>query len=125
MKQVITSNDAPKSVGTYSQEIKSENMVFLSGQVPLDPKTMKLVEGDFAAQVRQVFLNLEHVAKVAVGSFTDMVKLTVYLTDLNQGAVVNDVMREFFEEPFPARVMLQVSALPVGAAVEIDGIMVL
>lgn len=125
MKQVIGTKNAPQAIGAYSQAIKSGSMIFLSGQIGFSPTTMELVEGGITAQVHQVMLNLAAVAKAAGGSLANIVKLTVYLTDLKHADVVNSAMREFMEEPYPARVMIQVSALPRGAIVEIDGTMVL
>ena len=119
----ISTPDAPDAIGTYSQAVKSGDWVFLSGQIPLDPQTMQLVEGDMRMQIRQVFSNLAAVAKASDGSLADCVKLTVYLTDLSHFPVVNEVMAEYFAEPYPARAAIGVAALPKGAAVEMDAIL--
>jgi reactive intermediate/imine deaminase len=119
----ITTPDAPRAIGTYSQAIKVHGTVYLSGQIPLDPATGELVPGDMDAQVRRVFENLEAVAKAAGGDLGDLVKLNVYLTDLGHFALVNRVMAEYFTEPYPARAAVGVAALPRGAAVEMDGIL--
>jgi reactive intermediate/imine deaminase len=119
----VNSTSAPKAIGPYSQAIKAGSMVFLSGQIPLDPETMELVEGDMAAQTHQVFKNLIEVAEAAGGGLHNAVKLTIYLTDLSDFAVVNGIMAEYFSEPYPARATVQVSALPKGSAVEIDALL--
>ena len=124
-KQKIHSRYAPDAIGPYSQAIKVDNTVYLSGQIPLDPKTMQLITGDIAAQAKQVLLNLQAVCEAAGGSLDAIVKLTIYLVDLNHFAAVNDVMTEFFSEPFPARATVQVAALPKAAQVEIEAVMVL
>ncbi|WP_447595086.1 RidA family protein [Aquipseudomonas campi] len=123
-KSVITSDKAPAAIGTYSQAIKSGNTVYLSGQIPLDPKTMELVEG-FEEQTVQVFENLKAVIEAAGGSFKDVVKLNIFLTDLGHFAKVNEVMGRYFEQPYPARAAIGVAALPRGAQVEMDGILVI
>lgn len=122
-KKRVHSDDAPSAIGTYSQAIDAGKLVFLSGQIPLDAATMEIVDGDFEARARQVFRNLEAVAKAAGGSLDHAVKLTVYLTDLANFATVNKVMEEFFSEPYPARAALGVRALPKGADVEADAIL--
>ena len=124
-KQTIHSDDAPAALGTYSQAIKVGQFVFLSGQVPLVPATMEVVEGDFAARARQVFENLKAVAEEAGGSLNDAVKLTIFLTDLGNFATVNEVMAEYCDEPYPARAAVQVSALPKGVDIEADAILAL
>ena len=124
-KQAIHSDDAPAAIGTYSQAVQSGQLVFLSGQIPLRPDDMTIVNGDFAARARQVFTNLGAVAKAAGGDLNDIVKLTIFLTDLNDFATVNAVMEEFFEQPFPARAAVGVSALPKGVDVEADAILAL
>ena len=121
----ITTPDAPAAIGTYSQGFRAADTVYLSGQIPLDPKTMQLVEGDFEAQVRRVFDNLRAVCREAGGDFDRMVRVTVYLTDLANFAKVNEVMASYFNEPYPARAAIGVASLPRGAQVEIDGIMYL
>lgn len=122
---IISTTDAPQAIGTYSQAVRAGNTVYLSGQIPLVPATMQMVEGDIAAQVRQVFSNLAAVAAAAGGSLNDCVKVHVFLTDLVNFPVVNEIMAEFFTEPYPARAAIGVAALPRGAQVEIDAIMVL
>ena len=122
-KQTIHADNAPAAVGPYSQAIKVGQFVFLSGQIPLVPATMEVVDGDFAARARQVFANLQAVAEEAGGSLNDAVKITVFLTDLNNFAVINEVMAEFCDEPYPARAAVQVTALPKGVDVEADAIL--
>lgn len=122
-KQTIHSDSAPAALGTYSQAIKVGQFVFMSGQVPLVPETMEVVEGDFAARARQVFDNLKAVAEEAGGSLNDAVKLTIFLTDLGNFATVNEVMAEYCDEPYPARAAVQVSALPKGVDIEADAIL--
>jgi reactive intermediate/imine deaminase len=122
-KKPIHSDRAPAAIGTYSQAIRSGAFVFLSGQIPLDPTTMSIVSGDFAARARQVFSNLQAVAQAAGGDLDNVVKVTVYLTDLDNFATVNKVMSEFFKEPYPARAALGVSALPKGADIEAEAIL--
>lgn len=124
-KTIISTSDAPQAIGTYSQAVKVGDTVYLSGQIPLVPETMQMVEGDIAAQVRQVFRNLAAVAEAAGGSLNDCVKVHVFLTDLVNFPVVNQVMAEFFVEPYPARAAIGVASLPRGAQVEVDCIMVL
>ena len=124
-KKAIHTDDAPAAVGTYSQAIQSGNFVFLSGQIPLDPSTMEIVDGDFEARARKVFDNLRAVAEAAGGSLDQIIKLTVYLTDLDNFAAVNAVMAEYFQEPYPARAALGVVALPKGADVEAEAILAL
>ena len=124
-RQAIHSDDAPAAIGTYSQAVRSGSLVFLSGQIPLDPKTMEFVDGDFEARARQVFDNLRAVAEAAGGDLNQVVKLTIFLTDLANFATVNSVMEEYFEQPFPARAAVGVASLPKGADVEADAILVL
>jgi len=124
-KSVIKTGNAPQAIGTYSQAIKADNTVYLSGQIPLVPETMMLESGDMSAQIRRVFENLAAVAKAAGGSFQDVVKLNVFLTDLAHFPLVNETMAQYFREPYPARAAIGVAALPKGAAVEMDAIMVL
>ena len=119
----ISTPDAPDAIGTYSQAVRSGDWVFLSGQIPLEPRTMQMVEGDMRAQIRRVFDNLGAVAGASGGSLADCVKLTVYLTDLGHFPLVNEVMAEYFSEPYPARAAVGVAALPKGAAVEMDAIL--
>ncbi len=125
MKQIIQTHEAPKAIGTYSQAVKVGNQIFLSGQIPLDPHTMNLVQGDIKAQIKQVFDNLNAVAKAANGNLSHIVKLTVYLTDLSHFPSVNEIMATYFSEPYPARAAIQVSALPKNSQVEMDAIMIL
>ena len=122
-KQTIHTDLAPAAVGTSSQAVKVGNFVFLSGQIPLVPETMDVVDGDFTARARQVFENLKAVAEEAGGSLNDAVKLTIFLTDLDNFAAVNEVMAEYCDEPYPARAAVQVSALPKGVDVEADAIL--
>jgi reactive intermediate/imine deaminase len=124
-RATIHTNDAPRAIGPYSQAIKANGAVYLSGQIPLDPATMELTRGDITTQTEQVVANLRAVARAAGGDLDQFVKLTVFLTDLADFAAVNAVMAARFSEPFPARSTVQVAALPRGAAVEIEGIMVL
>jgi reactive intermediate/imine deaminase len=123
--QAIHSDQAPAAIGTYSQAVRAGDLVFLSGQIPLDPATMELVSGDVAAHTRRVFENLAAVAAAAGGSLGDVVKLTVYLQDLGNFQIVNEVMAQFFSEPYPARAALGVAALPRGASVEVEAVMLL
>jgi len=123
--QVVHTAQAPQAIGTYSQAIQAGNTVYLSGQIPLDPQTMKLADGPIDRQVRQVLDNLSAVAKAAGGSLAAAVKVTVYLTDLGHFPVVNEVMAEYFRTPYPARATVGVAALPRGAMVEMDAILVL
>ena len=122
-REIIHTDSAPKAIGTYSQAVKSGNRVYLSGQIPLSPESMTLVEGDFAVQVRQVFNNLQAVAVAAGGSLQDVVKLNVFLTDMSNFTLVNQVMAEYFQEPYPARAAIDVAELPRGAAVEMDAVL--
>lgn len=120
----ISTDKAPAAIGTYSQAIKSGNTVYMSGQIPLNPATMELVEG-FEAQTVQVFENLKAVADAAGGTLKNIVKLNIFLTDLSHFAKVNEVMGRYFEPPYPARAAIGVAALPRGSAVEMDAIMVI
>ena len=122
-KQTIHSNNAPAAIGPYSQAVRVGQFVFLSGQIPLVPETMEIVAGDFGARARQVFENLKAVAEEAGGSLNDAVKLTIFLTDLGNFAIVNEIMAEYCDEPYPARAAVQVSALPKGVDVEADAIL--
>ena len=121
----VTTPDAPGAIGTYSQAIKAGNTVYLSGQIPLDPQTMELVAGDVDTHVRRVFDNLRAVARAAGGDLSNAVKLNVYLTDLGNFQTVNKVMADYFAQPYPARAAVGVSALPRGAVVEVDAVLVL
>ena len=124
-KQAIHTKDAPAAIGTYSPAIRVGDTVYLSGQIPLDPTTMQLVTGDTRAEIKQVFDNLAAVAEAAGGSLADAVRVTIYLTDLKNFALVNDVMAQYFSEPYPARAAIGVAALPRGASVEADAVLVL
>jgi reactive intermediate/imine deaminase len=124
-KEPIHTSRAPAAIGPYSQAIRAGDTIYLSGQIPLDPKTMELVKGDVRAQARQVFENLAAVAEAAGGSLENAVRLTIYLTDLANFPVVNEVMAEYCKKPYPARATIGVAQLPRGAAVEIDGVLVL
>ena len=122
--ETIHTATAPAAIGTYSQAVRAGGTVYLSGQIPLDPDTMELVTGDIDAQIRQVFENLAAVAQAAGGGLGDIVKLTVYLTDLGHFPRVNEIMSQYFQEPYPARAAIGVAALPKAAAVEMDAILV-
>jgi reactive intermediate/imine deaminase len=122
-KEIISTTDAPQAIGTYSQAVKVGNTVYLSGQIPLVPETMELVEGDMRAQITRVFDNLTAVAKAAGGSLADVSKLNIFLTDLSHFPLVNEIMAEYFTEPYPARAAVGVASLPKGALVEMDAIM--
>lgn len=124
-KEIISTSDAPAAIGTYSQAVKVGDTVYLSGQIPLDPAAMQVVEGPFDAHVRRVFDNLLAVCRAAGGDFSNIVKLNIYLTDLGNFAKVNEVMAEYFTEPYPARAAIGVKELPKGVAVEMDAVMVL
>ena len=122
--ETIHTATAPAAIGTYSQAVRAGKTVYLSGQIPLDPDTMELVAGGIDAQIRQVFDNLAAVAQAAGGGLGDIVKLTVYLTDLGHFPRVNEIMSQYFQEPYPARAAIGVAALPKAAAVEMDAILV-
>ena len=124
-KQVIHTADAPQAIGTYSQAIKVYDTIYLSGQIPLVPQTMQIADGDISAHIRQVFENLKAVAQAAGGELSDIVKLNVYLTDLANFPLVNEVMGEYFQPPYPARAAVGVAALPKGVGVEMDAVMIL
>ena len=124
-KQVIQTDQAPKAIGTYSQAIKVENTVYISGQIPLVPSTMAMAGPEMSAQIRQVFENLKAVAEAAGGTLRDTVKLNVFLTDLSHFALVNEIMADYFTTPYPARAAVGVAALPRGAAVEMDAVLYL
>ena len=124
-KEIIQTTKAPKAIGTYSQAVKVDHTVYLSGQIPLVPETMMIIDGDIAAQITQVFDNLKAVAEAAGGGLSDIVKLTVFLTDLSHFPIVNEIMGLYFEEPYPARAAIGVAALPKAAGVEMDAIMCL
>jgi reactive intermediate/imine deaminase len=122
-REIISTTQAPQAIGTYSQAVKTGTTVYLSGQIPLDPASMEMIQGDIGAQIRRVFDNLLAVATAAGGSFADIAKLNVYLVDLSNFPVVNEVMADYFTEPYPARAAVGVAALPRGAGVEMDAVM--
>lgn len=122
-REIISTDKAPQAIGTYSQAVKIGHTVYLSGQIPLVPETMELVGGDIEKQIRQVFDNLTAVANAAGGSLNDVAKLNIFLTDLSHFPVVNQVMAEYFSEPYPARAAIGVAQLPKAAAVEMDAIL--
>lgn len=124
-REIIKTDKAPQAIGTYSQAVKAGDTVYLSGQIPLVPGTMELVEGDMEAQIRRVFDNLAAVAEAAGGSLADVAKLNIFLTDLAHFPLVNQVMAEYFAEPYPARAAIGVAALPKDAQVEMDAVMVM
>lgn len=124
-KATIQTEKAPAAIGTYSQAIKVNNTVYLSGQIPLDPVSMQMVEGDMRAQIVRVFDNLSAVCEASGGSLKDIVKLNIFLTDLSHFALVNEVMATYFSQPYPARAAIGVASLPRGAQVEMDGVMVI
>lgn len=124
-KSIIQTDKAPEAIGTYSQAVKVGETVYLSGQIPLDPGTMTLVDGDIEAQITRVFENLTAVCEAAGGSLQDIVKLNIFLTDLGHFAKVNEIMAKYFSEPYPARAAIGVASLPKDAQVEMDGIMVM
>ena len=122
-KDIISTENAPQAIGTYSQAVKTGSTVYMSGQIPLIPETMEMVEGDIRQQIHRVFQNLQAVAKAAGGDLSDVVKLNVYLTDLTNFPQVNEVMAEYFQQPYPARAAIGVAALPKDAGVEMDAVM--
>jgi reactive intermediate/imine deaminase len=122
-KEIISTDKAPQAIGTYSQAVKTGSTVYLSGQIPLIPETMEMLDGDIKQQIHQVFQNLQAVAKAAGGGLSDVVKLNVFLTDLSDFPYVNEVMAEYFQQPYPARAAIGVAALPKDAAVEMDAIL--
>jgi reactive intermediate/imine deaminase len=122
-REIIKTDKAPQAIGTYSQAVKTGTTVYLSGQIPLVPETMEMVEGDMEAQIRRVFDNLKAVAQAAGGSLDDIAKLNIFLTDLVHFALVNTIMAEYFNEPYPARAAIGVASLPRGAGVEMDAVM--
>ncbi|MCW8947809.1 MAG: RidA family protein [Sedimenticola sp.] len=124
-KEIIRTDLAPQAIGTYSQAVKVGDTVYLSGQIPLVPETMEMVEGDIELQIRRVFDNLQAVARAAGGELDNVVKLNVFLTDLTHFPVVNSVMADYFSQPYPARAAIGVAALPRAAQVEMDGVMAL
>tara|TARA_B110000444_G_scaffold42296_1_gene38202 strand:- start:452 stop:829 length:378 start_codon:yes stop_codon:yes gene_type:complete len=123
MKKIIKSDKAPEAIGTYSQAVKKGNIIFLSGQIPLNPESMELVEG-IENQIHQVFKNILAIIAAADASLDDLVKLNIYLTDLSNFALVNSIMKEYFSEPYPARAAIGVASLPKNSLVEVDGFLV-
>lgn len=123
MKSIINTENAPSAIGTYSQAVKVNNTVYLSGQIPLVPETMEVIEGGFAEQAEQVFKNVSAVCEAAGGEINNMVKVNIFLTDLNNFATVNEIMSKYFAQPYPARAAVQISRLPKDVEIEIDGVM--
>ncbi len=124
-KTIIQTDDAPQAIGTYSQAVKVDNTVYMSGQIPLDPASMEVVDGGIEAEITQVFDNLKAVAAASGGSLADIVKLNIFLTDLSNFPIVNEIMAKYFEQPYPARAAIGVRALPKGVGVEMDAVMVI
>lgn len=122
-REIIATDKAPQAIGTYSQAIKVGNTVYLSGQIPLIPETMEMVEGDMEAQIVRVFENLIAVTEAAGGNLNDIAKLNIFLTDLGHFPLVNELMARYFSQPYPARAAIGVASLPKGAGVEMDGVM--
>lgn len=125
MKQIISTNKAPRAFGIYSQAVKAGNTIYFSGQIPLDPETMEMASGDFKNHVHRVFKNMVSVAKAAGGSLAQIVKLTIYLTNIEDFSVVNEVMKNYYKAPYPARSVVAVKQLPKNSLIEIDAVMVL
>ena len=123
MKTIINTDKAPSAIGTYSQAVKVKNTVYLSGQIPLVPATMEVISEDFTEQAQQVFKNLVAVCEAAGGNINDMVKVNIFLQDLSNFAIVNEIMSQYFTQPYPARAAVQVARLPKDVAIEIDGVM--
>ena len=124
-KTIIATDHAPQAIGTYSQAVRAGNTVYISGQIPLVPETMELVSGDMEANIRRVFDNLKAICEASGGTLADIAKLNIFLTDLGNFALVNEVMATYFEQPYPARAAVGVASLPKGVPVEMDAIMVL
>ena len=125
VKTIINTADAPQAIGTYSQAVKVDNTVYISGQIPLDPASMEVVEGGIDAQITRVFDNLKAVAAASGGNLADVVKLNIFLVDLGNFPTVNEIMAQYFDEPYPARAAIGVSALPKGVGVEMDAVLVI
>jgi len=123
VREIISTDKAPQAIGTYSQAVKVGNTVYLSGQIPLIPETMEMVDGNIEASIRRVFDNLTAVCEAAGGSLKDIVKLNIFLTDLTNFPIVNEVMADYFQQPYPARAAIGVAQLPKDAGVEMDGVM--
>jgi len=124
-KTIIQTDDAPQAIGTYSQAVKVDNTVYISGQIPLDPASMEVVSGGIEAEITRVFDNLQAVAKASGGSLADVVKLNIYLTDLGNFPTVNEIMAQYFQQPYPARAAIGVAALPKAVGVEMDAVLVI
>ena len=124
-RTIIQTDNAPQAIGTYSQAVKIDNTVYLSGQIPLDPASMEVVSGGIEAQITRVFDNLQAVAEASGGSLADIVKLSIFLTDLGNFPTVNEIMAKYFSEPYPARAAIGVAALPKGVGVEMDAVLIL
>ncbi len=124
-KSIIHTDDAPQAIGTYSQAVKVDNTVYISGQIPLDPASMEVVGGGIEAEITRVFDNLKAVAMASGGSLADVVKLNIFLTDLSNFPTVNEIMAQYFEQPYPARAAIGVAALPKGVGVEMDAVLVI
>ena len=124
-QEIIFTEDAPRAIGTYSQAVKVGNTIYLSGQIPLIPETMELVKGDKTDQIKRVFMNLAAVAKASGGSLSNITKLNIYLTDLSDFPLINEIMPEYFSEPYPARAVVGVANLPKGATFEMDAVMMI
>ena len=124
-KTIIHTDDAPQAIGTYSQAVKVDNTVYISGQIPLDPTSMEVVDGGIEAEITRVFDNLKAVTNASGGSFADVVKLNIFLTDLSNFPTVNEIMAQYFQQPYPARAAIGVAALPKGVGVEMDAVLVI
>jgi len=124
-KTIIKTDNAPQAIGTYSQAVKVDNTVYISGQIPLDPVSMEVVSGGIEAEITRVFDNLKAVAAASGGSLVDVVKLNIFLTDLSNFPIVNEIMAQYFEQPYPARAAIGVAALPKGVGVEMDAVLVI
>ena len=124
-KTIIQTDDAPQAIGTYSQAVKVDNTVYISGQIPLDPTSMEVVSGGIEAEITRVFDNLQAVARASGGSLADVVKLNIFLTDLSNFPTVNEIMAQYFQQPYPARAAIGVAALPKGVGVEMDAVLVI
>lgn len=125
MKKIINTPNAPAAIGTYSQAIQVGNTIYVSGQIPLDPKTMTMVVGDFSVHVKQAFENLKAVIQAGGAQLSDIAKLTIFLHDMNQFSIVNEIMATYFAQPYPARAVVQVSRLPKDAVIEMDAVLVI
>jgi reactive intermediate/imine deaminase len=124
-KTIIQTDEAPQAIGTYSQAVKVDNTVYVSGQIPLDPATMEIVEGGIEAEIRRVFDNLQAVAEASGGDLANVVKLNIFLTDLSNFPTVNEIMATYFQQPYPARAAIGVASLPKGVGVEMDAVLVI